>query len=224
MVEPWLGGGCLARRGIRTYPSRKRPVAQRRRPVGSVLRRIKLPYAGRHTGYDQFGGAGVRLRTGCLRPLTSVKIKLNSMDTIPRTIVAARGGACTVEFVVRSSGNCPAQSFLNDDCEQIREGGKGEPESTARAKFQFLFQQMANYGNIAPKRFKKEMGKFFAFRHTVRNVQIRFPCFVDGDKWIVTHGFSKPGAQRGLGTWPSSEVKRAEELMREYFKRKGRDK
>jgi hypothetical protein len=83
-----------------------------------------------------------------------------------------------------------------------------------------LFQQMANSGNVSPKRFKKEMGPFFAFRHEVRNVQLRFPCFQDGNKWIITQGFIKPGAKGGLGAWPQSEIDRADELREVYFQRK----
>ena len=136
------------------------------------------------------------------------------------TVVAAKGRACTVEFAIRRSGDCPGQDFFEDDCERIREGSKAKPGSTARARFGFLFQQMANSGQLSPKRFYKEMGKLFAFAHEVRNIQIRFPCFQGGEKWIVTHGFAKPGAQRGLGRWPDSEVNKAEEVMAEYFLRK----
>ncbi len=70
-------------------------------------------------------------------------------------------------------------------------------------------EQMADYGSVSPKRFKKEMESFYAFRHEVRNVQIRFPCFQDGNRWVLTHGFIKPGAQKGMGEWPSAEVERA---------------
>jgi hypothetical protein len=138
---------------------------------------------------------------------------------IPLTILAARGAAGTVEFAVLRAGKCPAQEFFELDCENIREGGKDEPETTARARFAFLFQQIANHGNLSPKRFKKEMGDFFAFRHEVRNIQIRFPCFRDGTRWIVTHGFRKPGARRGLGAWPKSEVDRAKEIRAQYLAR-----
>jgi Phage derived protein Gp49-like (DUF891) len=106
--------------------------------------------------------------------------------------------------------------------EQIREKGKDDPQATARARCMVVFQIMANYGRVSPKRFKKEMGKLYAFRHEVKNLQIRFPCFQDGDKWIVTHGFVKPGAQKKKGDWPDSEVARAEKIMAEYWTRKKR--
>jgi len=134
--------------------------------------------------------------------------------------VIATGRSCPVAFAVKESGSCPGREFFEGECEQIREGGKHKPEATARGRFAVLFQQMANYGNVSPKRFKKEMGALFAFSHEVANTQIRFPCFQDGVKWIVTHGFCKPGAKKGRGQWPDSEVKRAEEIMAEYFRRK----
>jgi hypothetical protein len=138
------------------------------------------------------------------------------------TVVVAQGNWGTVECAVRVSGKVPAQDFLDKDCEEIREKGKNHPQSTARARFMFLFQQMANYGveNVSHKRFKKEMDRFYAFKHEVKKVQIRFPCFQDGNKWILTHGFIKPGAQKGRGDWPKSEIERAEEIMSEYFQRK----
>lgn len=142
------------------------------------------------------------------------------MASPPLTIVIARGRACSVEFAVRESGACPGRHFWEVDCEAIHEGSKRKPKPTARAKFAVLFQEMADNGAISPKRFKKEMGTFFAFSHEVRNIQLRFPCFQDGTKWIVTSGFPKPGAQSGLGKWPDSEIKKAEEIKAEYFSRK----
>lgn len=144
------------------------------------------------------------------------------MSSVARpTHVVARGAWGTVEFAILESGKSPAKSFFENDCERIREKGGEDPQSTARARFAFLFQQMANYGpyGLSPKRFKKEMGSLWAFRHEVANVQIRFPCFRDGNAWIVTHGFEKPGAQKGLGDWPESHIYRAQAIETEYRKR-----
>jgi hypothetical protein len=132
----------------------------------------------------------------------------------------AQGRWGTVECAVRLSGEAPAQQFLEGDCQNIREKGKNKPEATARARFMVLFQQMADSGSVSPKRFKKEMDRLFAFRHEVRNIQIRFPCFPDSSKWILTHGFAKPGARKGLGSWPDNEVRRALDIMAEYLQRK----
>jgi Phage derived protein Gp49-like (DUF891) len=133
----------------------------------------------------------------------------------PKTVLLAKPGVRSVEAVALDNGRCPAEDFL-DEIEALREGPKSKPNSSAKARFLFLFQQMSDYGQISPKRFYSEMGDFWTFAHEVKNVQIRFPCFRDGNKWIVTHGFKKPGAQKGLGKWPESEVKRAEELMALY--------
>lgn len=123
---------------------------------------------------------------------------------------------------MRLNGEVPAQEFLEKELEQIREKGKDKPEGTARARFMVLFQHMANYGpsGLTSKRFRSEMKGFCAFCHEVRNSQIRFPCFPDGPQWVLTHGFIKPGAKKGRGKWPQSEIDRALEIRGEYFQRK----
>ncbi|HJT33612.1 MAG TPA: type II toxin-antitoxin system RelE/ParE family toxin [Pirellulales bacterium] len=140
------------------------------------------------------------------------------------TLIVASGAWGTVEFAVLQSGRIPAKVFFDVDCKQIREKGADEAQATAQARFVNLFQHMANYGpaEMPDKRFKKEMGNLWAFRHEVANIQIRFPCFRDGNAWIVTHGFAKPGAQKGLGDWPPSEVYRAQSIEAEYRQRKQR--
>lgn len=132
-----------------------------------------------------------------------------------------------MECVIRPSGEAPAKDFLEKDLERISEKGKDEPQATARAHFMALFDRMASYGDrLMGKRFKKEMGVLYAFKSEVKNLQIRFPCFRDGNKWILTHGFIKPGGKKGLGTWPKTEVDRAEKIMNEYLqaKEKAEDK
>jgi hypothetical protein len=120
---------------------------------------------------------------------------------------------------VRLSGDVPAEVFLRE-LEEVREKGKDKPQTTARARFLQLFQQMADYGRVSPKRFSVEMQGLYAFKHEVRKVQIRFPCFPDGPDWILTHGFFKPGAKKGRGQWPENEVNRALEIRAEYFQKK----
>ncbi len=129
---------------------------------------------------------------------------------VPHTEVVAKGAWGTVEFAVRQSGRVPAKEFFNTLTDK------------ARARFLVLFQQMANAGseNVSAKRFKKEMGKLFAFRHEVDKRQIRFPCIQDGNRWILTSGFAKPGARKGLGKWPKSAIERAQAIEAEYWARK----
>jgi hypothetical protein len=136
------------------------------------------------------------------------------------TEVVAEGNACSVECAIRPSGEAPAKLYLEGDLETIREGGKNKPQTTARARFMVLFQTMADYGRVQGKRFSVEMEGLYAFKHEVRKVQIRFPCFQDGNKWILTHGFIKPGAKKGLGDWPQEQINRAKEIREEYFTRK----
>jgi hypothetical protein len=134
--------------------------------------------------------------------------------------VVAKGAWGTVECAVRPNGRAPAEEFLDTELENVREKGKHEPQATARARFLALFQQMANHGELSGKRFGKEMGHLYAFKHEVRKLQIRFPCFQDGNRWILTHGFFKPGARKKKGTWPQSEVTRAEQIRSEYLQKK----
>lgn len=128
--------------------------------------------------------------------------------TVPAryTVIAASGDWGSVEFAVRLSGRIPGKEFLTENLD-----AKGQ------AKFNHLFHQMAATGRLRDNRFRPEAEHFFAFSHEVRNVQIRFPCFNDGRRWIVTHGFAKQGAQKGRGKWRQSEIDRAIEIQAEYL-------
>jgi hypothetical protein len=140
-----------------------------------------------------------------------------STNALTKTI--ARGAWGTVEAVILDSGRCPADEFLQGELDGIREGKKGEEASSAKARFLVLFQIMANCGRVSPKRHKSEMAGLWAFRHEVKNQQIRFPCFQDGKRWILTHGFVKK-AKKGLGQWPKQEEERAKQYRDEYHRRK----
>jgi hypothetical protein len=125
-----------------------------------------------------------------------------------------------VRFVVLRSGKSPGKEFFDGECEQIHV--KGNRQATAKVKFLVLFQKMANDGPEAmPRRhFKKEMGHLWAFTHEIGNVQIRLPCFRDGDAWLITTGFKKKGAKKGLGKWRQEDIDRAEAVESEYRQRK----
>ncbi len=121
----------------------------------------------------------------------------------------ARGAWGTVECVILPPDNPAADLFLD-----------GQPP-VVRARFLVLFQQIANYGFLQAKRFKKEMGDFSAFRHEINNLQYRFPCFRIGNSWIITHGFIKPGARnKKLGDWPQQEIVRTKDIQKGYLDRK----
>jgi len=70
---------------------------------------------------------------------------------------------------------------------------------------------------VSRKRFGPESDRIFAFKHELRNIQIRFACFQDGRMWVLTHGFKKPGAKKGRGAWPESQLTRAKTIREEYF-------
>ena len=137
------------------------------------------------------------------------------MPTNALTRIVAQGAWGTVEAVILDNGSCPAVEFFLNELEDIREGGKGEDESSAKARFAVLFQNMANAGEVPKKRHKSEMDGFYAFRHEVKNIQIRFPCFRDGKRWVLTHGFTKKTEK-----WQQQEVVRAQRIRAEYYLRK----
>ncbi|MFO0806071.1 MAG: hypothetical protein U0791_23445 [Gemmataceae bacterium] len=123
--------------------------------------------------------------------------------------------------MVLDSGKCIAIEFLQDELTQLREGGKHDHDKTAMVRFLNIFQQFANYGVVAPKRLLKyEKNGLLAFKDEVRNVQVRFPCFPDGRRMLLTHGFLKRGVGGGLGKWLDSEFERAERIRAEYYRRK----
>ncbi|MEX2141310.1 MAG: type II toxin-antitoxin system RelE/ParE family toxin [Pirellulales bacterium] len=114
----------------------------------------------------------------------------------------------TVEFAVRTSGAVEAREFLNTLDRKVR------------AKFLALFGQMAKFGWIAnPSRFSHEADKIYGFKFNHQNQLIRFPCFQIANRWLLTHGFRKPGAQRGRGSWPKRELEKAKEIMKEHLAR-----
>ncbi len=105
----------------------------------------------------------------------------------------------------RANGKIPAKAFLDSL------GLDG-------AVFLTLFDEMAADGKTKnSSRFSHEDGKIYGFKHKIKNRQVRFACFQDGNKWVLTHGFWKPGAQKGLGKWRPEEIERGNKLMREYI-------
>ena len=116
-----------------------------------------------------------------------------------------QGGWGTVEFAVLESGKVPAKDFFESMA------------PSAQASFLDTFQAMADYGVVPRKRFKR-MGAQGTFRDV--NLQVRFPCFRDGKSYILTHGFNKPGAKKGKGKWPKSELKKAGDIEKQYWERR----
>ncbi|MBC8218456.1 MAG: hypothetical protein H8E73_08330 [Planctomycetes bacterium] len=129
------------------------------------------------------------------------------MNVRPPQLVVPEGPWGTVEFAIRTSGKMPAQKFLRD---------LGDDAARAMA----LFREMVEYGRVLNSvRFSQEAGKIYAFKHRLakKNRQVRWPCFQIGNRWLLTHGFFKPGAQRGRGKWPREELQRALQIKREHL-------
>lgn len=139
------------------------------------------------------------------------------------TVEVANGVWGTVECVVCISQKVPAQEFLEQELRRLCPKGKDQPGASAEAKLLALFERMAEYGPsvFSDDRFGKEgaLG-MYAFKHEVCGKLIRFPCFQDGKRWLLTHGFFKPGAQKKKGKWRASEVNRALEIKAEYVAKK----
>ncbi len=121
--------------------------------------------------------------------------------------IAAIGDWGTVEFAMRANGRFPAEEFLD------------ELSPADRAIFIDLFQQMADFGHTHnPSRFSHERRKIYGFKAKGRgNKLIRIPCFQKSNRWILTHGFFKPGAQKGRGPWPVEELDKADKTMNEHL-------
>lgn len=129
------------------------------------------------------------------------------MNIRPPQFVVPGGLWGTVEFAIRTSGAMPAEKFLR------------ELENDA-ARFLVLFHEMAALGHVLNSaRFSQEEGKIYAFKNRLpkKNKQVRFPCFQIGNRWLLTHGFFKPGAKKGRGKWPRAELDRAKQIMGEHM-------
>ena len=126
--------------------------------------------------------------------------------------VSAGNWGRVLAVISKSFGGCLAEKFLNS------------LSASDQAKCFAVFDQMASYGpeQVNKKRFKSEMDGLCAFKFEIDKRQIRFPCFRDGNCWIITHGFFKPGAQQGLGDWPNEHIDRAKNIRDEYIQRKSK--
>jgi hypothetical protein len=134
------------------------------------------------------------------------KTKITMARQRPERRLAAEGPACRVEWAVGMNLRAEGEEFFHT------------LDAKAQAKFLALFQQMANDGEIPnPSRYSHESGNIFGFKWEYKRRLLRFACFERGRDRIITSGFYKPGAQRGKGKWPQSEIDRAERIRAEYM-------
>src|SRR3569833_2886356 len=104
-----------------------------------------------------------------------------SQDTESCIIVV--GSRFTVEFAVLDDRSMPAKPYYDSLSKADRAGLFG------------YMQHLACIGEInnQPKKFQHERGPFWAFKRKGQNARmIRLPCYQEGLRWIITHGFDKP--------------------------------
>jgi len=79
----------------------------------------------------------------------------------------------------------------------------------AKAQIATLFKRLADTGKISNRRkFKQVQGDIFGFK-TASGVRIS--CYQDRRCWFLLHGFHKSG-----DFWPSGEIIRAQNLLKEH--------
>lgn len=111
--------------------------------------------------------------------------------------LVVRGPRATIEYAVQANGRMPAKEGLRRLSER------------ERARLYVLFERYAREGRILnPDQFKKEEGEIWSFKRD----QSRVPCFLRGQRVILTHVFTKK-RQR----WPRREFQRAERIMNEHL-------
>ena len=121
------------------------------------------------------------------------------------------GLKCSVEFAVLDDESSPARDFFNE-----------ELSASDRRRIRSYMEHLADNGEISnSKKFKHERPPFWAFKHKTESKQLaRMPCYQNGRRWIVTHGFFK-GAQ---SEWDEAEFTKATEIRNEQLLRERGEK
>lgn len=137
---------------------------------------------------------------------------------VPRDIIAT-GRWGYVEYAIRLDESKEAKEFLRGLRTHPSMRGKGEE---VERRILVLCQMLANDGWIRDtSRFSGEDGEIHGLKYERFNKLIRFACFRSGNRWVLTHGFFKPGAQKGKGRWRPQEITRAMQIMNEHQSRFG---
>lgn len=91
-------------------------------------------------------------------------------------MLISSGRACALWWVADASGRFRAREYYDD------------LEESERAKFQVLFERMAEFGVIRnPEHFRRKEGDIGCFKRG----QHRLACFRDGSDVMLVHGFRK---------------------------------
>jgi hypothetical protein len=118
-----------------------------------------------------------------------------------------------VEYGISASGKYDAEEFLSKTI--LRDfGGNGRQ---ARRRLLAVFEYIADHGTSP--RLGKKRGPIYGIKLEFANKLIRFACFQNGLCWVLTHGFYKPGAQKGRGPWPKAQLDKADRIRHEHLSR-----
>lgn len=119
--------------------------------------------------------------------------------------IAAVGKLRTVEYAVRDDETMPAREYIDGLPKNVKE------------RFLALFGHMAQNGEgrLTDVMFCRERGEIYTFKGKDNKIRLRLPCFKLGNRWIITHGFPKPGKSK----WPEEQFKLANEIREEVLVR-----
>ena len=143
-------------------------------------------------------------------------------DDTSKTSIAARGRVRIVEYAVRKDGSVPAKVFFDSLNERDQ------------AWLLVRFRMLADEGKRGisnedvfrrereiPEDIKGTGGWLWAFKKKTKKRPgggkglIRMPCFMVGERWILTHGLWKPPQPK----WPEPEYTKAFTIIREVMDR-----
>jgi len=107
---------------------------------------------------------------------------------------------------------CHAETFLTETL--IKEFGK---TNGVKVKLRLLAicEDISNNG-FSP-RMSPERGPIYGIKWEFKKKLVRIACFQDGNKWVLTHGFFKQGAQKKKGVWSVEHLDRADRIREQHF-------
>jgi hypothetical protein len=124
--------------------------------------------------------------------------------------VVPRGKWGFVELARSANGKFEAEIFFRDFVHVFgKKNGK-----KVQDQFLAICKDISDHG--WSRRMSPERGEIHGIKWEFSKKLIRFGCFLNGKCWVVTHGFFKPGAQKGLGSWPTEQLDRADRIMAEH--------
>jgi len=119
------------------------------------------------------------------------------MTPFPADSLVVSGARGEVRYAVKENGEMLAKEFID---------GLPVPD---KSKLFALFRRLAVNGTIHNvEKFRKERGEIYAFK----SAQIRIPCFRVGNRWFLTHGFTK-----NVDRWKKADLDRADKIRQEHL-------